>query len=52
MHRSCRIHGEKRNDYSMLVGKLEGKRPLRRPICRLENNIKTNLGEIQWGNMD
>jgi hypothetical protein len=29
--------------------KLEGKRPLGRPRCRLVNNTKTNLEEIGWG---
>jgi hypothetical protein len=34
------------------VGKLKGKRPLRRPRSRRENNIKMYLGEIGWGSMD
>jgi hypothetical protein len=34
------------------VGKAEGKRPLGRPRCRWENNIKMYLGEIGWGGMD
>jgi hypothetical protein len=39
--------GEKRNAFSLLVGKPEGKRQemLRR---RWEDNIKTYLGEISW----
>jgi hypothetical protein len=32
--------GEKRNAYRILVGKPEGKRPLGRPRCRWEDNIK------------
>jgi hypothetical protein len=37
--------------YRLLVGKLEGKRPLGRPRCRCINNIKmdfleTGLGEL------
>jgi hypothetical protein len=39
---------EKRNSYRLLVGKLEGKRPLRRPRRRWANNIKINVGEIGW----
>jgi hypothetical protein len=37
--------GEKRNVYRLLVGKPEGKRPLRRPRRRWINNIKMDLGE-------
>jgi hypothetical protein len=29
-----------------LVGRPEGKRPLRRPRCRWEDNIKIDLGDI------
>jgi hypothetical protein len=35
--------GEKRNVYKLLVGKLEGKRPLGRPRRRWVNNIKMVL---------
>jgi hypothetical protein len=38
--------GEKRNVYSLLVGKPEGKRPLGRPRRRLIDNIKKDLLEI------
>jgi hypothetical protein len=31
MGRACSTNGERRNAYRMLVGKPEGKRPLRRP---------------------
>jgi hypothetical protein len=44
--------GEKRNAYSFLVGKSEGKRPLGRLRCRSQDNIKMNLREIGWGGMD
>jgi hypothetical protein len=44
--------GEKRNGYWILVGKLEGKRPLGRPRCRWEDNNKMDLREIGWGGMD
>jgi hypothetical protein len=38
--------GEKRNACRLLVGKLEGKRPLGRPRCRWADNISMDLGEI------
>jgi hypothetical protein len=38
--------GEKRNVYSLLVGKSEGKRPLGRQRRRWIDNIKTDLLEI------
>jgi hypothetical protein len=44
--------GEKRNAYGILVGKPEGKRPLGRPKCRWEVNIRMDLREIGWGGMD
>jgi len=40
--------GEMRNAYSILAGKSEGKRPLRRPRRRWEDNIRKDLGEIVW----
>jgi hypothetical protein len=52
MGSACSTHGEKRNAYSILVGKPGGKRPLGRPRCRWENNIKMDLREIGWGGMD
>jgi hypothetical protein len=44
--------GEKRNAYRILVGKLEGKRPLGRPRSRWVNNIKMDLRQIGWDDMD
>jgi hypothetical protein len=44
--------GEKKNAYRILVGNPEGKRPLGRPRCRWEDNIKMDLKEIGWGGMD
>jgi hypothetical protein len=44
--------GVKRNVYRLLVGKPEGKRPLGRPRLRRVDNIKIDLGEIGWGDMD
>jgi ribosome biogenesis protein Nip4 len=34
------------------VGKPEGKRLLRRPRRRWEDNIKMNLRAVGWGDMD
>ena len=41
--------GEGRSVHRFLVGKPEGKRPLRRPRRRWENNIKTDLQEVGGG---
>ena len=38
--------GEGRGVHRVLVGKPEGKRPLGRPRCRLEDNIKMDLQEV------
>ena len=44
--------GERRGVYRVLVGKPEGKRPLGRPRCRWEDNIKMELQEVGCGGMD
>ena len=44
--------GERRGVYGVLVGKLEGKRPLGRPRRRWEDNIKMDLQEVGCGGMD
>jgi hypothetical protein len=44
--------GDKRNAYRLLVGKAEGKIPLGRPRCRCVDNIKVDLGEVGWGDVD
>jgi hypothetical protein len=41
--------GEGRNVYRVLVGKPEGKRPLKRSRSRWEGGIKMDLREIGWG---
>jgi hypothetical protein len=40
--------GRMRNAYKILVGKPERKRPLGKPRCRLEDNIRMDLREIGW----
>jgi hypothetical protein len=44
--------GEERKVYKVLVGNLEGKRPLGRPRRRWEDGIRMNLGEIGLGGVD
>jgi hypothetical protein len=44
--------GEKRNVYILLVGKPEGERPLGRPRLRWVDNIRMDLGEVEWGDVD
>jgi len=41
--------GERRSAYRVLVGKLEGKRLLRRPRRKWEDNIKMDLQEVRLG---
>jgi hypothetical protein len=44
--------GEKSNAYRLLVGKPEGKRTLERPRRRWVDNIRMDLGEVEWGDVD
>jgi hypothetical protein len=44
--------GEKTIAYRLLVGKSEGKRPLGRPGRRWVGNIRMDLGEVGWGDVD
>jgi hypothetical protein len=44
--------GKKRNAYWILVGKLEGKIPLRRPRRRSVASIKIHLREVEWDDVD
>jgi hypothetical protein len=44
--------GEVRGAYNILVGKPEGRRPLGRPRCGWEDNIKMELREIRFGDVD
>jgi hypothetical protein len=44
--------GEKKIDYSLLVGKPEGKKTLGRPRRRWVVNIRVDLGEVGWGDVD
>jgi hypothetical protein len=44
--------GAKRNAYRLLVGKPEGKRPLGRSRRRWVDNIRMDLGDVGWGDVD
>jgi hypothetical protein len=44
--------GEKRNAYRLLMGKPEGKRPLGRPRHTWVDNIRMDLGEVGWSDVD
>jgi len=44
--------GDRRSAYRVLVGKPEGKRPLRTSRPRLKHNIKMELKEFLWGYVD
>jgi hypothetical protein len=44
--------GEKRNAYRLLVGKPQGKRPLGRPRRGWVDNIRMDLGEVEWSDVD
>jgi hypothetical protein len=44
--------GEKRNAYRLLVGKPEEKRPLGRPRRRWVDNIRMDLVEVGWRDVD
>jgi len=43
---------ERRGAYRVLVSRPEGKRPLGRPRPRWKDNIKMDLQEVGWGDMD
>jgi hypothetical protein len=44
--------GEKRNAYRLLEGKPEGRRPLGRPRHWRLDNIRMDLVEVRWGDVD
>jgi hypothetical protein len=46
---ACSTNGETRNGYRLLVGKLEGKRPLRRPRRMWVDNNKLYLKRDMMG---
>jgi hypothetical protein len=52
MGRAYSTNWDRRNACRILVGKPEGKRPVARPRCRLEDNIKMDLRELAWSDMN
>jgi hypothetical protein len=44
--------GVKRNAYRLVMGKPEGKEPLGKPRRRWVDNIRMDLGEVGWSNVD
>jgi hypothetical protein len=41
--------GDGKGVYRILVGRPEGRRQFGRPRHRWEDNIKIDLGEVEWG---
>jgi hypothetical protein len=52
MSRTCSRNGGYRNAHKILLGKPEGMRSLRRPKRRRVDNIKMDLREIGWDDID
>jgi hypothetical protein len=52
MGEACSTNGEKGNSYRLLVRKPVGKRPLGRPRHRWVDNIRIDLEEVGWGDVD
>jgi hypothetical protein len=49
----CRVtHVKGRGAYRILVGRPEGRRPLGRPRRRWEDNIKMDIQEVRWVDLD
>jgi hypothetical protein len=49
---ACSTNGGEENAYRLLVGKPEGKRPLGRPRRGWVDDIRMDLGEVGWGDVD
>jgi hypothetical protein len=41
-----------RNAYTILVERPEGNKPFEKYRCRMEDNIKTDLGQIEYDDVD
>jgi hypothetical protein len=49
---ACSTNREKRTAYRLLVGKPEGRRPLRRSRRRWLDNIWMDIAEVGWDDVD
>ena len=49
---ACSAYGGGEGTYRVLVGKPEGKRPQGRPRRRWVDNIKMDLQDMGWGDID
>jgi len=49
---TCSAYGKKRGVYRVLVGKIERKRPLGRPRCKWDDNIKMDFQKVGYEDMD
>jgi hypothetical protein len=49
---ACSTNGGKRNAYRLIVGKPERKRLLGRPRRKWVDNIRMDLVEVGWGDVD
>jgi len=49
---ACSTYGDRRGVYRVLVGNLEGRRPLGRPRPKWEGNIEMYLEEVGCGGLD
>jgi hypothetical protein len=52
MSGTCSTNEGNRNAYRLLIEKPEGKTLLGRPRRRWEDNIRMDLGEVGWGDVD
>jgi hypothetical protein len=52
MGRICSTYGGEMHVCRVLVGKPEGRTPCGRPRRRWENNIKMDVREVEWGDIN
>jgi hypothetical protein len=52
MGRTCSTNGVKRKTYRFFVGKPEGNMSLERPRCRWVDNIRMDLLDLGWNDVD
>jgi hypothetical protein len=49
---ACSTNGEKRTVFRLLVGNADGRNPLGRPRRKWVDNIRMDLIEVGWGDVD